>query len=856
MNIKQTEEKYFFDSPWAKIFLVSAFFVSPLIFFTDFTRNPYFFQITLLNISLIFLSVFGIYREGLNFFSFKKTHIKLFLLFSFFFLLSSIFAFFSVSPFFKDSVKSENSRVWLFTLTNCFLPFAAASFQKFSKEENPLTGKFLLFFILWGFAWILFPFLKTQNQESSLFFSFFDFYGAVVWISGFIFVFYSIKKASVRNILILPMLACLFSSAYGVLQYFGIEFIWAKLLTPYGRRAVSTFGNPNFASSYCVMVIPLAIYFLSSAKTFYSKLFYALTLIFSFAMIFASLTRSSLIGVLVALIFVFSFKVYRKDIMISDTAKKTALAVLFVFLLWPDETLRPASMGAAKRLYEGVSSAFSGFSLSLPKDKIYPSFHQRLLIWSAGGKMFSENPLFGRGWGNFELFYPYYQGSILAVYPNLKDLRTHANNAHNEIIEILSQTGIIGFGFYVFFFFYLFKNFYFFVKNAQEDDKKLAISLAAAVAGMIADNMLNVTLHFSQPAFLFWWITGTLSALSCAKSADQSKKNKIFLTVASFFLFICALFWFNQLMREAYYFKGFKYMRKNLYWEAVKDLEKAYSFHGREVNNNYELANAYTRVGEYEKSEKFYLEALKSNAGYDEIFFNLGVVRAKMSKMSEAEKDFRTAIFINPFNKTAYQGLADIYMKNLKEYSKRGAEITERGIGFFPYDPAFYDMAAYFYAASGDMGKSLEIYEKGLIANPYYEPFYRKIISLKKGDKTKSPALDLYFFCLKTDKQIYSDPKTALKEIRNNVAYKYNYFLKYLAAKAFFALGDLESAQKELENSVALREDFADSLYGLASVYEKKGLNAKAGSVLSKILSFEPQNYKAAQKLAELKEKI
>ena len=74
----------------------------------------------------------------------------------------------------------------------------------------------------------------------------------------------------------------------------------------------------------------------------------------------------------------------------------------------------------------------------------YGSVYQRFLIWLSAWGMVEDHPYLGKGWGCFELFYPYYQGPLLFV----KNLvaRTHANNAHNEILEYWSQIGTIGVG--------------------------------------------------------------------------------------------------------------------------------------------------------------------------------------------------------------------------------------------------------------------------------------------------------------------------------------------------------------------------------------------------------------------------
>jgi len=66
-----------------------------------------------------------------------------------------------------------------------------------------------------------------------------------------------------------------------------------------------------------------------------------------------------------------------------------------------------------------------------------------------------DHPWLGKGWGCFELFYPFYQGSQLLL-PQFRNLRTHANNAHNEILEYWSQIGTLGLGLILLFGFFIF----------------------------------------------------------------------------------------------------------------------------------------------------------------------------------------------------------------------------------------------------------------------------------------------------------------------------------------------------------------------------------------------------------------
>ena len=53
---------------------------------------------------------------------------------------------------------------------------------------------------------------------------------------------------------------------YGIFQYDGKDMIWGSPIQPYGGRPVSTFGNPNFLSSYSLLVCPLAVAFALNAR--------------------------------------------------------------------------------------------------------------------------------------------------------------------------------------------------------------------------------------------------------------------------------------------------------------------------------------------------------------------------------------------------------------------------------------------------------------------------------------------------------------------------------------------------------------------------------------------------------------
>jgi len=95
-------QKNSFLSIIGTLFFTAIFFISPLVFFTDLTRNPYYFQITILNISILIIFITALianYKDGDLLISKNILNLP-FLILIFVFLSSSLYAFFNHNVFF------------------------------------------------------------------------------------------------------------------------------------------------------------------------------------------------------------------------------------------------------------------------------------------------------------------------------------------------------------------------------------------------------------------------------------------------------------------------------------------------------------------------------------------------------------------------------------------------------------------------------------------------------------------------------------------------------------------------------------------------------------------------------------
>ena len=890
--------------------LVTVFFVSPLLFFTDLTRNPYYLQITLLNAALLAAGAVltaGAIRKKSWDLPPNMLYAPLAAVLAVF-ALSLFRAYFAHAAFFRPAIASEGTRVGLFTLTNCALAFLIAQKVPFDKEPlRQSTAGWLALIFVWGALWLLFPELKSSAPGASLISRFWDPYGGLLWIAGAAAACLLVKNFNQEDFLHLALAAGAIASLYGVLQYFQIELIWPKLLNPYGNRSVSTFGNPNFISSYLVMLLPFTLAYLLAAKGPAQRFFYGFLFLIYEAMLMASLTRSSWIGAAAGLASVFAFREYREKFL--ENRKFLGwffAAALALLVMWPANSLKPFTSGLAERFSEGSSRMLSpsAFSLDAKPEKLYASFHQRLLIWTSAWQMGLESPLLGKGWGLFELFYPFYQGALLYNFEPIRGFRTHANNAHNELLEIFSQTGLLGLGVYVWLLAVLAAGFYRYYKSAPFESRYWIIPFAAAMIGMYVDNIFNVSLHFAVPAFIFWWIFGALSKkLSGAEFsvgpasfrqttggqaslppppnspagppsclAENNRRTGIpppssltwrmpaLNTAAAAVLVIFCVWgincWRAQFMREVHYFKGFKAMRKNDFAGAAAALKKAYDSHPREVNCNYEMGNAYVRAGNLAAAKWAYGEALNSNAGYDEIYFNLAIVNKKLGETARASDNLQVSAFLNPLNAAVFHALAEIYVKETAANAQEAVEIFKTAVSVFPADANLLNTLGYFYTRLKDARRAKESYARAVKLNPRDAMLVQNLFGVAAQLGLKDDADILW---VKTHKELEdrlaagdASPSAQVLADRLVALDPGNLSALGLRAKVNFKAGNTGKAKKDLLAVLAANPLENNARYGLAVVYEKEGAFENARREWNKLLAAEPNNPAIAEHLSKL----
>ena len=460
------------------------------------------------------------------------------------------------------------------------------------------------------------------------------------------------------------------------------------------------------------------------------KLVYGATFLALQGALLSSLTRSSWGGALAALAALTFWKEIRARVASEPRPSGLLLGLALVMVLaWPQSKVgggyTPSVLG---RLTE--------IRTFRQADGYYSPWHQRVLIWSSAWLMGAENPVTGKGWGVFELFYPFYQGAMLRHTDFYHRMRTHANNSHNEILETWAQTGILGLGVLAWMWLVFFR-----AAASQAPPGKTPLSwmghaAAAGAAGMLVDNLLNVSLHFAVPGFIFWWAAGTaMGRLDSGAPWREVRSWRAAAGAAAVALTLGGVswYWVRAWNREVHYFAGFKLLRQGAIGPATKELERSRDWGPREVNAIYELGNAYARSEKFDLAMETYGKALEANAGYDEIYFNRATIQAlRLKQNAEALKNYQVAAWINPLSNEVVSGLSAQYLNAPKEHLEESLDLLKFAVRTFPDNASHWNNLGYVESLRGAFSEAQAAYSRALSLDPGMVVAERNLLAVSR----------------------------------------------------------------------------------------------------------------------------
>jgi O-antigen ligase len=257
------------------------------------------------------------------------------------------------------------------------------------------------------------------------------------------------------------------------------KLFWFRELTP-GGAPFGPFVNRNHFAGYIGMIIPLGMGLAFTSGTKEKRILFGFLSVMMAVALFFSLSRGGIVSFFAG-VCLFSLLMLRSRIQ----SKKAWLILLFL------------SVVACYVLYLGIDPIVARFYATDIKSE------ERLTVWAASLAAFRDFWPTGSGLGTFVNVFPLYSPA------GIKDIYEHA---HNDYIELILETGVIGTVLLLTFTSLLI---YPFMRSGFEGRKGIfRIAVASSLFVMAVHSIFDFNLHILSNALLFSAVLGMAAALS------------------------------------------------------------------------------------------------------------------------------------------------------------------------------------------------------------------------------------------------------------------------------------------------------------------------------------------------------
>lgn len=228
----------------------------------------------------------------------------------------------------------------------------------------------------------------------------------------------------------------------GICQFFKIPPLDTLFLQAAPPSA--TFGNRNMAMHFVILTLPLAGWFFVSCKEQWQVFCAALAGALMVTYIFYSGNRTSLIALAlqITLLVVAVVCMKRKK---SDTTISQHHVVSFICALCLTLVLINLTADGWRWVWDYLVDRY--FNLDNYARAEHTSFKARLFLWYNSWYMFLDHLLFGVGFGNWTVHYPFYTGNhalVATMMTNNPASTILYKQAHNEYVQLVTEVGLVG----------------------------------------------------------------------------------------------------------------------------------------------------------------------------------------------------------------------------------------------------------------------------------------------------------------------------------------------------------------------------------------------------------------------------
>jgi len=301
---------------------------------------------------------------------------------------------------------------------------------------------------------------------------------------GCLFLFASqCDRASARRLLTILAVFGFIVALFTLVQYFTyngrIYWVWPAL-----PSSVGPYVDHNHYAGLMEMIapIPLAMALMEDARR-HGRLLWMIAAILMAATIFVSGSRGGMIAFVVQMVFLAGLIVARTNRRIVWTLMGTCL-VVFALALWVDS---PAVLNRLGTLAEPLTNDGVIGRLAVARDV---------------PRMVRDRPIAGWGLGLFPIVYPQYRSFSTDLI---------VNHAHNDYLQVLVETGILGFACVLWFIVNLYRAGFQNFEAHSTDGVMRALGPLVGCTGILVHSFSEFNLHMPANAALFFVLSGIAS---------------------------------------------------------------------------------------------------------------------------------------------------------------------------------------------------------------------------------------------------------------------------------------------------------------------------------------------------------
>lgn len=482
--------------------------------------------------------------------------------------------------------------------------------------------------------------------HTSLFGYYTRFNGGLLSFACYIVLFYvfisNVEKRDLSKLFLTTFVSALFVSLLAIPEHFGhsascfminlyryqnqelpANWFWqfydaSCWIQDVQTRVFATFGQPNWLAAYTVVLIPLGMALSFSeefaVQIFKSKtpikIFYAVTTMALFLSLLFTKSRSGGLGIVIGL------GLFGVGLLWRHTRQRVIAGSSFLLLFGVAVLIfgTPFTKNYGEMLFAPKAPA-PVVAEATPVNRLEvggtDSGDIRRIVWSGAVKVWLRYPLFGSGVETFA--YSYYQDRPME-HNLVSEWDFLYNKAHNEFLNFLATTGLLGFSTYTLMVgaFILYPLWFVYKNRSQSEETLFAFATAGGLVALSTSNffgfstvMVNTLLFLLPAFFVVAYLPQRMKNWSLNKTAKTSpqspEEGTPFLVLITYAAVICTsaalLFAVYSIWNADFlYNRGKEYIQAGKANSGLRDLQAAIKISPTEPTFYDDLANTYSRV--------------------------------------------------------------------------------------------------------------------------------------------------------------------------------------------------------------------------------------------------------------------